>query len=91
MSLYTQEEINKYFDGDDNIGARAEIFERWRSEWQDRCIVVPKNENRDVKLWIAENSILQTDFSYAWFLSGHYVNFYFRYDEDYLAAVLKFI
>jgi hypothetical protein len=88
--LYTDEEIQKYFDGDYDIGHRAEVYKQWRREWQDRVITIPGTSLRSFWKFIKDNNISRTDWTRQ-NISNDSVKIYFRYNEDYLAATLTFI
>ena len=94
MSLYTQEEIDKYFQGKPKGGTplyRAKKFEQWRYEWKDNALPAEGNAaSLKVKRFVVDNKIPRCDWSlkHTWTDGSVY---YFRHREDSLAAVLTLI
>lgn len=80
--LYTQEEIDKYFDGQDNPGVRYLATTKWFREWieQGRYIVVDSPEVlNQLKEFVKTHKIRRVDYTnnaHAWA---------FRYEDDYFA------
>jgi len=89
--LYTQEELDTYFEGIDNCRLRAIKYAEWLDDWKDRCITVDYSQPRaiNIKQWIKDQNIRRVDYQRA-DAGRKCVNYYFRYEEDYLAAVLRF-
>ena len=89
--LYTQEELDKYFGGSDDISIRAQVYEQWCKEWDNRKISVHHRQLHEFFKFIKENQIFHTDYARKNSKKAKHVNIYFRHEEDYLAAILKFI
>ena len=89
MKLYTQEEIDRHFDGlGGDVAHRAAIFEQWKIEWSTRTIHI-NNNLEDFRTFLKQNNIPRVDYTLTW-TSPRSCVYYFRNEEDYLAAVLKF-
>ena len=88
-SLYTQEEIDKYFEGRDDVMIRAKMYEIWRLEWHDRSVYVKPGDYPTVfKDFIHRNNLLRTDWVRTSTVKGACISF--RNEEDYLSALLTF-
>lgn len=89
--LYTQEEIDKYFDGVDDPMVRAAKYDEWTEEWKDRCVVIDYTEYRKISLrqWIKEQGIRRVDYQRK-SMGMNKVAYYFRDGDDYMAALLIF-
>ena len=89
--LYTKDEIDTYFGGSEAISVRAKVYDEWREEWSDRKITLHHKQLHEFFSFIRDNNIARTDWTRQNAKSGKFVDVYFRHDEDYLAATLKFV
>lgn len=80
--LYSQEEIDKYFDGKDDPGIRYHVTLRWFQDWieEGRYIVVDSPEVLEqLKEFVKTHKIRKVNYvknANAWA---------FRYEDDYFA------
>ena len=89
MKLFTQEENDRYFDGQDDVAHRAAIFDQWKTEWYERSIHIRDDDLVEFRTFLKQNNIPRVDRTVTW-TSPRSCVYYFRNNEDYLAAVLKF-
>jgi len=93
MSLYTKEEIDKYFQGKPNGGTplyRAKKFDEWRKQWKARSIDVNMDNFYEMRRFLKANKSPRCDYSMEQTGMGGAI-YYFRNEEDYMAAVLTVV